>query len=291
MLHSNGESKSFGMGFGVISYMSKMIFCKISKRLINTSNKRLNNLYNPIANSHPTAVRETLKKKQLDKKGRQCYWVQCQGQTTRQTVLTLIFLMLCPQQGINTWHHKKLWRDNHLTTKNSRVFIGHLIHMNSSSVERGLELDIPVSSRNQTSLLPFHLVCVLFILHQTNKWYQWYIIFWDRQVTHLPTRLQTNVKTKVAALLSHLFLASNDRPYHCLPLCLWNARPGHCQPWTCWRGGSIWHLAVISPLVGLSTESRWDRGKARKLISIGIRLGEGDALDPRDGPSTPTVAP
>ena len=109
--------------------------------------------------------------------------------------------------------------------------------MNSSSVERGLELDIPVSSRNQTSLLPFHLVSVLFILHQTNKWYQWYIIFWDRQVTHLPTRLQTNVKTKVAALLSHLFLASNDRPYHCLPLCLWNARPGHCQPWTCWRGG------------------------------------------------------
>ena len=62
MLHSNGESKSFGMGFGVISYMSKMFFCKISKRLINTSNKRLNNLYNPIANSHPTAVRETLKK-------------------------------------------------------------------------------------------------------------------------------------------------------------------------------------------------------------------------------------
>ena len=64
-----------------------------------------------------------------------------------------LFLILCTQQGLNTRQHKEiLGRDNHLTTKISRFFIGHLIHMNSSSVERGLELDVPVPSRNQTSL-------------------------------------------------------------------------------------------------------------------------------------------
>ena len=66
----------------------------------------------------------------------------------------LYFFVFCPQHGLNTQQSAEfLWRDNYLTTKNSRFFIGHLIYMNSLSVERGLELDIPVPSRNQTSLM------------------------------------------------------------------------------------------------------------------------------------------
>ena len=42
-------------------------------------------------------------------------------------------------------------RDNDLTKKNSRLFIRHLIYNNSSSVERGLEINVPVPSRSKTS--------------------------------------------------------------------------------------------------------------------------------------------
>ena len=91
----------------------KWFFCKISKRLIDTSNKNLNKLYYPIANPHLTAVGETLKK--LRQKGMSIL-LDTMPRTDHQTKsLNSYFSMLCPQQGLNTWQHKEIFVERQLS--------------------------------------------------------------------------------------------------------------------------------------------------------------------------------